>query len=150
MALLCRDARPDDLDAMLELYRQLGPEDPVLSADDARSSFAALLASDMTNLLVAEHDGQVAATCLLLIVPNLTRGGRPFAVIENVVTLARHRRKGLGRGAPAGGAGPRLGRQQLQDHDRDRPHRRGRAALLRGGGGFSKGGKTFFEARRLG
>ncbi len=42
-------------------------------------------------------DGILASTCVLIVVPNLTRGGMPYAFIENVVTDGAHRRTGLGR-----------------------------------------------------
>ncbi|MGI9431307.1 MAG: GNAT family N-acetyltransferase, partial [Myxococcota bacterium] len=39
------------------------------------------------------------ATCTAAIVPNLTRGARPYAVIENVWTHPSARRRGLGSAA---------------------------------------------------
>jgi GNAT superfamily N-acetyltransferase len=47
-------------------------------------------------VLVGEVDGRVITSCMLVIVPNLTRGGRPFGLIENVVTDSGHRRQGHG------------------------------------------------------
>ncbi|MBL6080980.1 GNAT family N-acetyltransferase [Belnapia sp. T18] len=46
---------------------------------------------------LAEQAGEPVATCTLIQVPNLTRGTRPYAFIENVVTHAAHRRQGHGR-----------------------------------------------------
>ena len=44
---------------------------------------------------MAEADGAIVASCACVVVPNLTRGGRPYALVENVVTHRDHRRRGL-------------------------------------------------------
>ena len=48
-------------------------------------------------VLVADHAGRASATCILVVVPNLTRGGRPYALIENVVTHSSLRGQGYER-----------------------------------------------------
>lgn len=48
-------------------------------------------------MLVARLGRAVVGTCTLTIVPGLTRGGRSYAIIENVVTDATQRRRGVGR-----------------------------------------------------
>ena len=45
---------------------------------------------------LAEAEGVPAATCHLVVVPNLTRGAQPYGLIENVVTRAKYRRQGIG------------------------------------------------------
>jgi GNAT superfamily N-acetyltransferase len=39
----------------------------------------------------------LAADCTVIVIPNLTRGGKPYALIENVVTHAGHRNRGFGK-----------------------------------------------------
>lgn len=56
-----------------------------------------MLAAPGVTVFVAEHGGMLAATCTLVVIPNLTRGGRPYGLVENVVTDAGHRKAGLGR-----------------------------------------------------
>lgn len=45
----------------------------------------------------AKSEGALLASCALTIIPNLTRGGRPYGIIENVVTHTDFRRRGLGK-----------------------------------------------------
>jgi GNAT superfamily N-acetyltransferase len=47
------------------------------------------------HVIVAEEEGRLASTCVCLIVPNLTHGGRPYGLIENVVTDEAFRGRGL-------------------------------------------------------
>jgi GNAT superfamily N-acetyltransferase len=49
------------------------------------------------NVFVAESEGVIVSSATITIVPNVTRGARPYALIENVVTRGAHRRRGLGR-----------------------------------------------------
>ena len=92
-----RSACQADLGAILELYQQLTPHGPVADAVQAPAIWRELLARPGVTVLVADHDGRASATCTLVIVPNLTRGGRPYAFIENVVTRCGLRGRGYGR-----------------------------------------------------
>ncbi|TJZ78767.1 GNAT family N-acetyltransferase [Chitiniphilus eburneus] len=92
-----RLATAGDLLAALELFAALNPDDPILDPATAESTWAQLLAHPGVSVWLAEVDGQTVATCTLIIVPNLTRNARPYALIENVVTLAHHRRQGHAR-----------------------------------------------------
>ena len=89
----------DELDDLLALYRTLNPEDPPLDphAADVREQWEAMLADEWLDVVVVEHDDHLVATCLLSITPNLTRGARPFAVVENVVTHEDYRGDGFGK-----------------------------------------------------
>ena len=46
------------------------------------------------HLIVCEIDGKIVASCACVIIPNLTRGVRPYAFVENVVTHRDYRKKG--------------------------------------------------------
>ena len=90
-----RECREQDLAGLLGLYAELRPRDPVLTASVARAALSQLLAAPGVRILVAEVAGQLAATCQLGVIPTLTNGGRPFAIIEHVVTASAFRRQGL-------------------------------------------------------
>ncbi len=141
-----RSGQPEDLPGILALYRHLHPDDPDLDPTVAASVWAALLACGLTTVVVAEMVGSLVASCTLAIIPNLSRGGRPYGIIENVVTHPDHRRMGLGRG--------------VLQFARDRADETGcyKVVLATGSrqdatlafyesAGFRRGGKTYFEAR---
>ena len=95
-----REAGDADFDAVMGLYRQLHPGDPVVL--DGRHVFAQILGTPGLRLYVLEVDGVVVATTYLNLIPNLTRGAAPYAVIENVVVDADRRGTGLGKEIMAG------------------------------------------------
>jgi GNAT superfamily N-acetyltransferase len=94
--LTIREAQPSDLDALEELYRFHIEEAPPPPADGAalRRTFGRILADGNYHLLVGENDGAVVSSVTCVVVPNLTHGGRPWAVIENVVTRSGERGRG--------------------------------------------------------
>jgi len=55
-----------------------------------------MLNSDGICILLGEIGDQAVTTCTLVVIPNLTRGGRAYAVIENVVTHPDFRKQGAG------------------------------------------------------
>ena len=95
--LLLRRAGPDDLDALLTLYAQLNPDDPPPARERLAPILRRIVASEEFDIVVATHDDVVVATCYLNVIPNLTRSGAPYAMIENVVVDAALRGGGLGR-----------------------------------------------------
>lgn len=90
-----RDLSENDLDALLALYRQLHvQDDPV---PDAISSIWLQIVRDPGQIyLGAFVGGALVSACNAAVIPNLTRGARPYAVVENVVTHADYRRRGIG------------------------------------------------------
>lgn len=96
MNLQLRLATQDDYPQLMELLQQLHTNDP-LPDRLGEQAFAEILASDYFHLIVAAEGAKLVGTCYLNIIPNLSRGGRPYALIENVITDAEHRGKGVGK-----------------------------------------------------
>ena len=86
-----------DLDSLLVLYRHLISDDLDLPGAVAQERFAAILTQPGMTVFGGFSDDVLAASCTLAVIPNLTRGGASYALIENVVTHADHRRRGYGR-----------------------------------------------------
>jgi GNAT superfamily N-acetyltransferase len=97
MNLQIREAEPSDLKRLLALYAQLNPSDPDFPGDVAERVFADMLRREGLSVLVAVVEEMPVGSVTLVIVPNLTRGGASYALVENVVTHDRYRRRGIGR-----------------------------------------------------
>ena len=88
---------PADLDRIIPLYRELNPDDPRPSRGRMTECWEEICANPSVDVVVIEHENIIVSMCMLAVVPNLSRGARPFGVIENVVTLEAFRRCGFGR-----------------------------------------------------
>ena len=92
---MVREARKDDLDALLNLYLFLH-EDSIPEYDQhLKDTWALIMEDENHHLIVNEVDGQIVSSCVCVIIPNLTRSVRPYAFVENVVTREDYRGKGL-------------------------------------------------------
>lgn len=67
----------------------------------APSAFARLIDHPGTFVAGAHSSGELISMATLHLMPNMTQGGRPYGVIENVVTHPDHRGKGHMRGVMA-------------------------------------------------
>lgn len=143
---MIRLARRSDLPALLELYGHLNPDDPTPDPARAEAAWSLLLGSDMAKVIVADSGGIAVSSCTIAIIPNLTRGARPYGLIENVVTRPDHRRTGLGR-AVLGAALEAAWQAGCYKVMLATASRREETLRFYEGAGFARGGKTFFEAR---
>ncbi len=89
--------RDDEQNALLELYGHLHPsDDPLPSRSVLDSVWGDVRSTPGVHIVVAELDGTLVSSCALCVIPNLTRGCRPYGLIENVVTHGDFRRSGFG------------------------------------------------------
>jgi len=95
--LLIMPAQSADLAGLLLLLRQLNRADPSLPFEKAEPIWRSLLERPGVTVYVAKLADKLVGTCTLIVVPNLTRGGRSYALIENVVTDEAYRGLGIGQ-----------------------------------------------------
>ena len=94
---IIRKIREDELSKLLELYTHLHAAEPELAVDARVADLWQRIVHDPAlHYFVAEEAGRLAASCTLAVIPNLTRGARPYGVIENVVTHPDFRRREIG------------------------------------------------------
>lgn len=91
-----REIADAELFALLCLYAHLHPEDEMLPLGDAAQMWKTLRQDPNQQYWGVHWNGSLVATSTLIVVPNLTRGGRPYGMIKNVVTHPHYRRRGLG------------------------------------------------------
>lgn len=93
-AALIREAIQEDLAQILHLYLYLHEKSIPEDSQQLRDTWESIINDKNHHLIVCERDGEIVASCVCVIIPNLTRNVRPYAFIENVVTHADYRKRG--------------------------------------------------------
>jgi GNAT superfamily N-acetyltransferase len=99
MTLDIRRASRSDLPALIVLLQQLSLDDAredVKAIDRYKAALAEIDADPRQTLLVAVEDDEVVGTAAVILIPNLSHVGRPYAVVEDVVVDQASRGKGVG------------------------------------------------------
>ena len=92
---MIREIKNDDLRGLLELYTHLHEKEVPEIDDKVLGIWDTIMNDPNHHIIVAEEDGRIVSSCVCLIIPNLTRGLKPHAFIENVVTDSAYRKRGL-------------------------------------------------------
>ncbi|HZT05937.1 MAG TPA: GNAT family N-acetyltransferase [Chloroflexota bacterium] len=100
--ILVRPATVEDLPRLTQLLFQLSqmgeqPETGPREAAAVEPALRAVMADDRSSCIVIEAADQVHGTLTFYILPNLSFGGQPIAMIENVVVDEESRGRGFGR-----------------------------------------------------
>ena len=91
---MLREAVKEDLDNLLNLYLFLHEKNIPENSDYLENTWKTIIEDINHHIIINEVNGKIVSSCVCVIVPNLTRNIRPYALIENVVTNEGYRGKG--------------------------------------------------------
>lgn len=92
-----RKAQRADLERLQALYLQLSPQNTSIPPQEAKDIFERFKRYEGSEIFVGDIDDVLVSSCTLVVTPNLTKGGKPYGLIENVITDENHRGYGYGR-----------------------------------------------------
>lgn len=89
-----RKIKENELSDLLALYTHLHELGIPENSEHLQKTWSAIYNDTNHHIIVCEVDGKIVSSCVCVIILNLTRELRPYALIENVVTHTDHRGKG--------------------------------------------------------
>ena len=90
-----REAQSNELNEILQLYLDLHETKVPENSLHLRDTWEQIMYDENHHLIVCEVGGKLVSSCVCVIIPNLTHGQRPYALIENVITDEAFRKRGL-------------------------------------------------------
>ena len=94
---VARLARLDDLPSLIALFEVSEVSAVAQPQKRAEGIWQRTLAQPGVNVFVSDNQNRIAATCMLVVAPNLLRKGRNHGFLENVVTHPELRGRGHGK-----------------------------------------------------
>lgn len=91
---MLREATPNDLEELLHLYLSLHETAIPEKSPDLQRVCERIMADPDHHIVVKVVDKKIVSSCICVLIPNLTRGLRPYALIETVVTHQDFRSRG--------------------------------------------------------
>lgn len=88
---MVREINENELSQLLELYLHLHEKSVPQISEHLSTTWNRILQDENHHIIVKEIDNKIVASCVCVIIPNLTRNICPYAFIENVVTNADYR-----------------------------------------------------------
>lgn len=93
-----REIEEAGLNELLALYKHLhNQDDPLPEKARVAAVWRDILANPNIKYFGLYDKSKLVSSCTITVIPNLTRGCRPYGVIESVVTHQNFRRKGYGK-----------------------------------------------------
>lgn len=93
--MIIREIDENDFHGLMRLYTHLHETDIPTLNEETAVVWRKILRDENYHIIVAEEDGKIVSSCTCVVIPNLTRGLRPYAFVENVVTDETYRGRGL-------------------------------------------------------
>lgn len=94
---MVREIQQNELNQLLQLYTHLHETTVPEESEHLKQTWQTIMQDSNHHIIVKIVDGQIVSSCVCVIIPNLTRGVRPYAFIENVVTHKDYRGKGYAK-----------------------------------------------------
>lgn len=91
---MVREIERTELNALLALYTHLHEKNMPEWSEHLKRTWEAITQDKNHHIIVNIVDGRMVSSCVCVVIPNLTRGIRPYALIENVVTHPDYRGMG--------------------------------------------------------
>lgn len=91
---MVREIQYNERKELLELYLSLHENTIPEQSEALENTWNKILNDKNHHLLVNIIDKKIVSSCVCVIIPNLTRRLRPYAFVENVVTLEKYRGHG--------------------------------------------------------
>ncbi len=92
---MIREIKREDLGGLLALYEQLHGSRVTVPEERLSDLWEQILADKNHHIIVAEEDEKIVSSCVCVVISNLTHNQQPYAFVENVITDASYRGKGL-------------------------------------------------------
>lgn len=92
---MIREAVISDFEPLMKLYTQLHNNSLPEPSTELIAMWDQIVNDKNHHIIVAEEDSQIVSSCVCVIIPNLTHNQQPYALIENVITDTKYRKKGL-------------------------------------------------------
>ena len=92
---MSREITEYDYEGLMKLYMQLHDNPFPEKDEEMQKLWKRILEDKNHHIIVAQEDDKIVASCVCVIIPNLTHNQQPYAFIENVITDENYRKRGL-------------------------------------------------------
>lgn len=92
---MIREIKNEDFKGLMMLYMQLHDNPMPEETKELEALWQRILEDPDHHIIVAEEEGKIVASCVCVIIPNLTHHQQPYAFVENVITDKAYRKRGL-------------------------------------------------------